>query len=62
MAVQPPIWVRQEQWRLDAREMLKHQPGLNNSQRRAIAQAMVSTYTLWQGPPGTAEKGIGSRF
>lgn len=55
MAQQPPPWVREEKWREDARSFLKLQEDLNPSQRRAIATAMVRTFTLWQGPPGTGK-------
>ncbi len=36
------------QWREDAKEALAMQSGLNSSQRRAVAKAMVSSLTLWQ--------------
>lgn len=49
---QPPVWVREDRWRADARAALAGQEGLNDSQRRAIAGAMVRTVSLWQGPPG----------
>ena len=48
IADQPPLWVREAAWREDAKEALAEQTGLNNSQRRAVAKAMVSSLTLWQ--------------
>jgi DNA polymerase III delta prime subunit len=51
----PPLWVRDRGWRAAAKAQLAAAPGLNRSQRRAIADAMVSSVTLHQGPPGTGK-------
>lgn len=45
----------QAAWREDAKVQLKALVGLNASQRRAVAEALVHTLTLWQGPPGTGK-------
>ena len=55
LAEQPPLWVRDPQWRDDARAALAAQTNLNSSQRRAVALALVRGTTLWQGPPGTGK-------
>jgi DNA polymerase III delta prime subunit len=55
IAEQPPIWVRDKEWRDDAKEALALETGLNSSQRRAVAKSMTSGFTLWQGPPGTGK-------
>ncbi|KAI8467725.1 MAG: P-loop containing nucleoside triphosphate hydrolase protein [Monoraphidium minutum] len=51
----PPLWVRDRGWRAAAKAQLAAQDGLNRSQRKAIADAMISSVTLWQGPPGTGK-------
>jgi hypothetical protein len=55
IAAVPPLWVRDKSWRDDVKSQLSALPNLNNSQRRAIAQAMIRSFTLWQGPPGTGK-------
>lgn len=45
----------QADWREDAKAELRVLGGLNSSQRRAVAEALVHTLTLWQGPPGTGK-------
>lgn len=55
IAEQPPIWVREPSWRMDAKNALLLETGLNSSQRRAVAKSMVSSFSLWQGPPGTGK-------
>jgi hypothetical protein len=55
VAQMPPSWVRDAAWREDVRRLLGQQQGLNNSQRRAVAKALLASLTLWQGPPGTGE-------
>ena len=42
IAEQPPLWVREAAWRDDAKQALALQDGLNSSQRRAVAKAMVA--------------------
>ncbi|WIA20873.1 hypothetical protein OEZ85_005221 [Tetradesmus obliquus] len=51
----PPLWVRDAAWRADVRTLLGQLQNLNNSQKKAIAQAVVRSLTLWQGPPGTGK-------
>eukprot|EP00775_Hariotina_reticulata_P009337 gene9337-9500_t len=55
IASMPPLWVRDAAWRADVRQLLGKMTGLNDSQKRAIAQAVVRSLTLWQGPPGTGK-------
>eukprot|EP00798_Chlamydomonas_sp_ICE-L_P000563 gene563-1973_t len=55
IAAQRPLWVQDADWCEDIRAALKGHPNLNNSQRRAAANAVVRTFTLWQGPPGTGK-------
>ncbi|KIY98472.1 hypothetical protein MNEG_9491 [Monoraphidium neglectum] len=51
----PPLWVRDKGWRAAAKAQLAAQHGLNRSQRKAVADAMIASVTLWQGPPGTGK-------
>lgn len=51
----PPVWVRDPRWRSDVRQLLAGLGNLNTSQKKAIAQAVVRSLTLWQGPPGTGK-------
>jgi hypothetical protein len=48
LADQPPVWAHDPAWRAGARDALAAQNSLNNSQRRAVAQAMVRSTTLIQ--------------
>jgi hypothetical protein len=47
--------VRDKGWRAAAKAQLAAQHGLNRSQRKAVADAMIASVTLWQGPPGTGK-------
>ena len=51
----PPPWIRRSAWAAGARAALAALPGLNASQRRAVARALARGVTLWQGPPGTGK-------
>jgi len=55
IATFPPLWVRDKSWRDDVKTQLRALPNLNNSQKRAVAQAVTRSFTLWQGPPGTGK-------
>ncbi|CAD7698666.1 unnamed protein product [Ostreobium quekettii] len=50
-----PEWVHSEQWRKKTGIELKQMQCLNQSQRRAIAQTLIQSITLWQGPPGSGK-------
>jgi hypothetical protein len=52
---QPPEWMKSPSWQADAKIAIQGATGINKSQRRAIAGAVVRTFTIWQGPPGTGK-------
>ena len=48
LARQPSEWARSAEWRGAAGAALEALPGLNASQRRAVAVALTRSFTLWQ--------------
>lgn len=46
---QSPSWAQEQRWQLAVEEVLSSRtPYLNHSQKRALQQALMGTFTLWQ--------------
>lgn len=48
----PPVWAREQAWRLTAKQLLADTPGLNNSQRRCdpLGCLWYAGVCLWDKP------------
>lgn len=54
-SVQRPAWATNKDWLEKVAKLVFEHPGLNASQKVAIARSFTRTFSLWQGPPGTGK-------
>ncbi|CAG9464879.1 unnamed protein product [Pedinophyceae sp. YPF-701] len=55
VAGRAPLWAGHGPWREAATRAFRAVEGLNDSQKRAVFDALSRSLVLWQGPPGTGK-------